>query len=134
VDVIEEVMGPARVSTWVCDCWKPQLNAPTDRFQLCLAHQIRNLQGPLERVPRLRWARELRALFREAIHLAKRRAVLSARGFARRVTHIERRLDRLLARPVTTPAAQALLKRYRKHTCTTVSCVSSASAGLAQRA
>ncbi len=115
VDVIAEVMGPARVGTWVCDCWKPQLRAPADRFQLCLAHQIRNLQGLIERAPRLQWAHELQALFREAIHLAKRRAGLSARGFARRITEIERRLDRLLARPVTTPAAQALLKRYRKY-------------------
>lgn len=115
VDVIEAVMGPARAGTWVCDCWKPQLNAPAERFQLCLAHQIRNLQGLIERAPRLRWARELQALFREAIHLSKRRAQLSVRGFARRVTQLERRLDRLLARPVKTPAAGALVKRYRKH-------------------
>lgn len=115
VDVIEDVMGSARVGTWVCDCWKPQLKAPADRFQLCLAHQIRNLQGLIERAPRLRWARELQALFRESIHLAKRRAKLSGQGFTRRVTELERRLDRLLARPVTTPAAQALVKRYRKH-------------------
>lgn len=115
VDVIEEVMGPARVGTWVSDCWKPQLNAPADRFQLCLAHQIRNLQGLIERAPRLRWARDLQAFFREAIHLGKRRRQLSARGFFRRVTQLERRLDRLLARPVKTRAAQALVKRYRKH-------------------
>lgn len=115
VDVIAEVMGPARVGTWVCDCWPPQLNAPAARFQLCLAHQIRNLQGLIERAPRLRWARELQALLREAIHLGKRRAQLSAHGFARRVTQLERRLDRLLARPVNTPAAGALVKRYRKH-------------------
>ena len=44
VDVIEEVMGAARVGTRVCDCWNPPLNAPAARFQLCLAHQIRNLQ------------------------------------------------------------------------------------------
>jgi transposase len=49
VHVIEEAMRPARVGAWVCDCWKPQLNAPADRFQLCLAHQIRNLQGLRER-------------------------------------------------------------------------------------
>jgi len=115
VDVIEDVMGPARVGTWVCDCWKPQLKAPADRFQLCLAHQIRNLQGLIERAPRLRWARELQTVFREAIHLGKRRTQLSARGCARRVTQLERRLDRLLARSVKTPAAQALVKRYRKY-------------------
>lgn len=114
-DVIAEVMGPARVGTWVCDCWKPQLAAPADRFQLCLAHQVRNLQGLIERAPRLQWARELQALFREAVHLGKRRAQLSARGFTRRVSELERRLDRLLARPVKTPAAGALVKRYRQH-------------------
>ena len=85
VDVIEEVMGPAQVDR-ACDCWGPQLNAPAERFQLCLAHQIRNLQGLIDRAPRLQWARELQALFREAIHLAKRREMLAARGFARRVT------------------------------------------------
>ena len=74
------------MGTWVCDCWKPQLNVPADRFQLCLAHQIRNLQGLIERAPRLQWARERQAQFREAIHLAKRGAELSAHGFARRVT------------------------------------------------
>ena len=115
VGVIQEVMGPARVGSWVCDCWKPQLNAPAARFQLCLAHQIRNLQGLIERAPRLKWARELQALFRESIHLGKRRATMTARGFARRTTQLERRLDRLLARPVKTPAAGALVKRYRKH-------------------
>jgi transposase len=73
------------------------------------------LQGLIDRAPRLQWARELQALFREAIHLAKRREVLSVRGFARRVTELEWRLDRLLARPVTAPAARALVKRYRKH-------------------
>lgn len=114
-DVIPEVMGLARVGTWVCDCWAPQLRAPAIRFQLCLAHQIRNLQALIERCPHLRWARELQALFQEAIHLGKRRDELRPRGFRRRLTQIEQRLDQLLARPVTTPQAQALLKRYRKH-------------------
>ena len=112
VDVIEEVMGAARVGTWVCHCWKPQLKAPAERFQLCRARQIRNRHGLIDRAPRLPWARELQAFFRPAIHLAKRRELLSTRGFARRVTELARRLDRLLDRPVTTPAARALVKRY----------------------
>ena len=114
-DVIPEVMGSARVGTWVCDCWAPQLRAPADRFQLCLAHQIRNLQGLIDRCPHLRWAREMQALFQEAVHLGKRRDELRPQVFWRRVTQIEQHLDQLLARPVKTPAAQALLKRYRKH-------------------
>jgi transposase len=114
-DVITAVMGDAVVGTWVSDCWAPQLRAPAERHQLCLAHQIRNLQGLIERSPRLRWARELQALFRQAIHLHHRRAALSPRGFARQVTQMEHTLVALIDRRVHTPLAQALVKRYRKH-------------------
>jgi transposase len=114
-DVIEQVLGAAQVGTWVSDCWKPQLRAPAAQRQLCLAHQIRNLQGLIERCPRLKWAHQLQSLLREAIHLRKRREQLTESGFARRVREIEERLHRLVARPVKTPAAQALVKRYRKH-------------------
>jgi transposase len=114
-DVIAQVMGSARARAWLSDCWAPQLRAPTDKRQLCLAHQIRNLQGLIERAPRLRWARQMQALLREAIHLAKRRDQMRPRGFQRRVTQIEHQLTRLIDRPVAHPAAQALVKRYRKH-------------------
>lgn len=114
-DVIPEIFGDQRIPTWVCDCWSPQLKAPADRFQLCLAHQIRNLQGLLDRCPHLRWAGDLQALFRTAIHLAHRRDQLTERGFQRRVKELERQLEQLLNRRVTTKAAQPLLKRYRKH-------------------
>lgn len=114
-DVIQAVMGTARAEVWVCDCWKPQLWAPTQQLQLCLAHQIRNLQGLIERCPRLQWAQELQGLFREAIHLHHRRAQLTAQGWQRRVTELEHRLDRLLARRVRQPAAGALYRRYHKY-------------------
>ena len=114
-DVIQEVLGEHRIPTWVCDCWAPQLRAPAEQFQLCLAHQIRNLQSLIERCPHLRWAGELQALFRTAIHLANRRLQLTVRGFTRRVGELERQLDRLLRRQVRSPAAQPLVKRYRKH-------------------
>ena len=96
------------------DCWKPQLKAPAETHQLCLPHQVRALQGLLDKRPRLAWAREMQALFRAAMHLSKRREVLTARGYQRQVTVLERRLDRLLARPVRRLGAN-LWQRYRKH-------------------
>ncbi len=114
-DVVAEVCGEQRIPTWGCDCWYPQLRAPAERFQLCLAHQIRNLQGLRERCPHLRWAEDLQALFRAAIHVAKRRDQLTERGFRWRVNQLEAHLDQLLQRRVTTKAAQPLLKRYRKY-------------------
>ena len=112
-DVIDEFMADWQAEVWLSDCWKPQLNAPARQRQLCLPHQIRALQGLIDRQPRLRWAHELQALFRAAMHLGKRRADLTVRGFQRQVTLLERRLDRLLARRVTGKLARNLRTRYR---------------------
>jgi len=68
--VIREFMGPVRAWVWGCDCFPAQLNAPTELFQLCLAHQLRDVQQVRDLFPRLRWATELQSLFRRAIHLA----------------------------------------------------------------
>lgn len=112
--VILEVMGSAKVDVWVSDCWGPQLKARAVQRQLCIPHQIRNLQGLIEKAPKLRWARELQALFREAVHWSKQRAEMNEDKFESGVSELEKKLDRLLARPVTNPKAQALLERYRE--------------------
>jgi transposase len=114
-DVIEAFMQQARANVWRSDCWKAQLKAPTDTHQLCLAHQIRNLQGLIDHHPHLRWAHELQDLFRAAIHLGNRRDRLTGRGFQAQITRLEKRLDRLLACRVTRPDAVKLLDRYRTH-------------------
>lgn len=114
-EVILAFMGTCRAEVWLSDCWNAQLNAPAQTHQLCLSHQLRNLQGLLDERPRLHWAAELQALFRAAIHLGHRRDQLTARGFQSQVTRLERRLDHLLERHLTGHAALKLLKRYRTH-------------------
>lgn len=113
-DVIDEFMAEYRAEVWLSDCWKPQLNAPADRHQLCLPHQVRALQGLIDKRPCLEWAREMQTLFRAAMHLGKRREMLTARGYRRQMTLLERRLDRLSARRVSGVGAN-LLDRYRTH-------------------
>ena len=113
-EVVDAFMDECRAEVWLSDCWKPPLNAPADRHQLCLPHQVRALQGLLDKRPRLAWAREMQTLFRAAMHLGKRRETLTARGYGRQVTILERRLDRLLARRVSGVGAN-LLDRYRTH-------------------
>jgi transposase len=112
--VIKEVMGDVVADVWVSDCWKPQLWAKARARQLCMCHQIRNLQGLIEKAPRLRWAREMQELFRAAIHLSKQREELDKPTYADQVSQIESRLDKLLARQVTNPLANALVNRYRE--------------------
>jgi transposase len=113
--VVAEVMGAQRAACWVSDCLSAQLSAPAEQRQLCLAHQLRDLQRVLDHPPRLQWARALQALFREASHLGKRRTELSPQGYARRVTEVEHRLEALLQRRVRGVHARRLQQRYRRH-------------------
>jgi transposase len=108
-------MGEQRAACWVCDCFSAQLKAPAEQLQLCLAHQLRDLQRLIEQRPRLPWALALQALFREAIHLWKRRERLSPQGYTRRVSEVERRLEGLLRQRVRGREARRLWARYRLH-------------------
>lgn len=112
--VIETFMRECEAEVWVCDCWKAQLNAPAKTFQICLSHQIRNLQGLIEKRPRLQWAQDMQTLFRKAIHLEKRRARLTKEGFARQAAILEKCLKQLLQRTFRGVGAN-LLNRYRKY-------------------
>jgi transposase len=112
---IKDVMGSLCVEIWVCDCYGSQLKAPAQIFQLCLAHQIRDLQKIIDGHPKEQWAIEMQSLFREAIHLRNQAENLTEMGFARRVTQIENQLERLLEERVVSVDAQRLQNRYIKH-------------------
>ena len=114
---IEAVMGNRCVEAWVCDCFGSQLKAPAKVFQLCLAHQLRDLQRLIDATPQTRWAREMQKLLRDAIHLRNRflDGEMTLEGFSRRVSEMENHLDRLLERSLTNEAARQLQARYLTH-------------------
>jgi len=114
---IAEVMGQLAVKAWVSDCFSAQLKAPAEVFQLCLAHQLRDLQRVLDASPKQLWAQTAQKLFRGAIHLRNRFLVgeMKLRGFFRRVTQIENQLDRLLEEHLENEAARKLQKRFSTH-------------------
>src|SRR5262249_28869024 len=101
----------------VCDCFGSQLKAPATVFQLCLAHQLRDLQRVIEAHPRERWAPAVRRLFQGAIHLRHRyfEGTLTLAGFQRRVTAIENQLDRLLEKTPASVPARKLQTRFIRH-------------------
>lgn len=115
VDVIQEIMGDHVAEVWVSDCYAPQMKAPTHRHQLCLAHQLRNLQAVREQDPQSAWAAHMQSLFRLAIHLHEQRKQLTNEHFFRQVGRLERLLDRLLERELKHPKAQKLQRRYIKY-------------------
>jgi transposase len=117
--VIEELMGESCAEVWVCDCFGAQLKAPARVFQLCLQHQLRDLQRAIDQQSDSPWAAEMQKLFREAIHLNNRfdcpEPQLTLRGFMRRVSEIENDLDELLNQRLTGAEERKLQDRYLLH-------------------
>jgi transposase len=114
---ISTVLGQLTVKAWVSDCFGAQLKTPAEVFQLCLAHQLRDLQRVLDASPQELWAPAAQKLFREAIHLRNRFASgeMTLPGFMRRVTQTENQLDRLLEEELTNESARKLGNRFSKH-------------------
>jgi transposase len=114
-DVIRDVMGEAQAEVWVSDCLTSQLKAPTRQRQLCLAHQLRNLQAVVDLYPTAFWPRAMQALLRYTIHLHHHRDQMLPEQFQAQVARLERLCDRLLRRSLTQPGAQRLQRRYQKY-------------------
>jgi transposase len=115
-EVVQDFLGAAEPRTWVSDLWKPQLNARAERHQVCLAHQLRELQYVVDK-EQSAWARDGQELLRLAIHRAHQRDTGELWGAAYKaaVTGIERRCDALLATPVEGVEASRLWVRFREH-------------------
>lgn len=112
--VIEEVMGEAIPLTWVSDLWSAQLKAPGKRYQICHAHQVRDLQYAID-AERSAWAYRMQQLLLRSQRLVKRRDQLAPYIYRQAVAQLEADCDALLNRQVETPEAQRLAKRYGKH-------------------
>jgi hypothetical protein len=91
--------------------------APPKVFQLCLEHQLRDLQRVLDASPEELWAQAARKLFQGAIHLRNRflSGEMTLRGFSRRVTQIENKLDSLLEDELKNETARRLQNRFSTH-------------------
>jgi len=114
-DVIRDVMAGHEAEVWVSDCLPAQLKTPAGAHQICMAHQLRNLQALMDRYPKYSWPWEMQALFRSAIHLHHVRDQLSPPKFLAQVRKIERRCNQQLKRTLRRPDAAILLRRYRKY-------------------
>ena len=115
VDVIKEVMADHEVEVWVSDVYSAQIKAPARERQLCMAHQLRNLQAVIDLYPQAFWPKAMQVVFRSAVHLHNERDQLPPGEFERRVERLEKLCDRLLERPLEHPDEKRLRKRYRKH-------------------
>lgn len=114
-DVIKEVFGQKSVVVWVSDLYLPQMQALAEFHQICLAHQLRNLQAVIDQTPQAFWPRAMQALFRASIHLHHERPDLAPRVFERQRQRLEQICDWLLQRPLLEKEAKRLLRRFCKY-------------------
>jgi transposase len=115
VDVIKEVMADHQADVWVSDVYSAQIKAPARERQLCMAHQLRNLQAAIDLYPQAFWPKAMQVLFRSAVHLHNERDQLPPGEFEGRVKRLEKLCDRLLKRSLEHPDEKRLKKRYLKH-------------------
>jgi transposase len=108
--VVAEVLGDHRPAIWVSDLYGAQ-RGHADAWQICLAHQLRDLRHAIEAGDTV-FAPHLKALLLRAVLLARRRLELKAstrREYRRR---LERDLDAVLALRPGDRHGQRLRRRY----------------------
>ena len=112
--VIHTVMGNHSPVTWVSDLAAAQLKHPALELQICLAHQVRDLQWEID-TRRCAWAYRLQALLYRAMRLGNQRDQIPPQHYGRQVQAIEQACDRLLAQQPPGENSQRLRRRSLKH-------------------
>ena len=108
--VVAEVLGGHRPQIWVSDLYGAQ-RGHADLWQVCLAHQLRDLRYAVEAGDTV-FAPRLKALLLRAVVLARRRHALKASTRLEYRRRLERELDRVLALQPSHRHGQRLRKRY----------------------
>ena len=116
--VIDEFLAGAAPEVWISDLAPAQLGVPAAAHQICLAHQLRDLQYAIEVDDPLgvRWAVALQRVFRRGIHLHHERGQMTPESFLRRRILIEHAAERLICCDWAGDGeAGNLQRRYAKH-------------------
>jgi transposase len=110
--VVTEVMAGHRPSIWVSDLYSAQ-QGHADAWQVCLAHQLRDLQYAIEAGDTV-FAPRMKALLLRAVVLARRRHTLAASTRRSYQQRLDRELDAIMALAPTNRHGKRLRKRYGK--------------------
>jgi transposase len=112
--IITDVMGEAQPTVWVSDAYSAQMKHPAQHYQLCLAHQLRDLQYVIDSQA-CTWATQMQTLFRRAIHLHHRRDTLSPHRFDLFAQAYHWWFGELLTEEPPAEDSQRLWRRFHKH-------------------
>lgn len=112
--VIDEVLDGHRPAVWVSDLYSAQGKHPAEHWQICLAHQLRDLEYAIESGDTIFAPRMKRVLLR-GFALEKRRDRLKDPTFARYRRDLSIGLEKVLSLEPVQKDGIRLKKRYVKH-------------------
>jgi transposase len=112
--VLNTLMDDALPTVWVSDLAKAQLKQPSVLRQICLAHQIRDLQYTID-LHRCAWAYRFQALLWRAMRLGHQRDLIPPHAYGQQVVAIEHACDALLEQRPHSPESQNLRHRFLLH-------------------
>jgi transposase len=110
--VITDFLGGVRPEVWVADRYAGQAGHADSR-QVCLAHLLRDAQYAIDEGDTI-FAPGFKFLLLRAMAIGRRRPDLKDTTLRHYRSDLDRRLDRLLSQPPTTPAALRLFKAMRR--------------------
>ena len=107
-DVVTKVLDGAEPEVWVADRYAGQARHGRER-QICLAHLLRDAQYAIDEGDK-DFTPGFKALLLRAMAIGRRRDGLQDATLKRYLANLEKRLDRLLAKRPSLPAAKKLWK------------------------
>lgn len=112
--VLQDVMAGVQPDVWVSDVYSSQMCHPAKATQICLAHQVRDLQYEVD-AHNCSWASQVQTLLYQAMALSKQRKILTRDAYRQQVADIEGKMDAFLKTYPEHKDSQRLWRRYRKH-------------------
>jgi transposase len=110
--VVTDFLRGVKPDVWVADRYGGQNGHGLQR-QICLAHLLRDAQYAID-AGDTGFAPGLKRLLLRAVSIGRRRASLRDSTLAQYRADLDRRLDRVLAQPSTTPAGEKLARGIRR--------------------
>jgi len=112
--VLRDVMGDVQPEVWVSDVLSSQMCHPANSYQICLAHQVRDLQYEID-THHCQWAKQIQTLFYDAMTLHRQRDDLDPDIFKPQRQDYETRLDQILDIAPHYVDSERLRARFVKH-------------------
>jgi len=111
--VIDEVMADHEPEAWISDLFSAQAKHPAKKWQVCLAHQLRDCQYAIDKGDQI-FAPVMHRLFLKAIAIHRRRDKLAASTLKKYCQQVKSQLKHALSLNPEQADGKRLLKRYQK--------------------